>query len=111
MRFLIQNRLLRPALVAGLCAAPFAAAMTPSDLSARLARNERLLLVDTRAATAYAEGHIPGAINIPFSLLPHKQLPASQLVVVYGDGLGVVDDAKALAAVRAKPGLNAELLE
>lgn len=111
MRFLIQNRLLRSALVASLCAAPFAAAMTPSDLSARLARNERLLLVDTRGATAYAEGHIPGAINIPVSLLPHKPLPVSQLVVVYGDGLGVVDDAKALVTVRAQPGINAELLE
>lgn len=111
MRSFIPNCLLRPVLVAGFCAAPFAVAITPADLSARLARNERVLVVDVRSSTAYTEGHVPGAINIPLSLLPHKQLPASQLVVIYGDGLGVVDDAKTLAVVKAKPGVTADLLE
>lgn len=110
MRSPLTHRLLVTALAA-LCAAPFAAAMTPTDLSARLARNEPLLVVDVRSATAYAAGHVPGAINIPLALLPHKALPNTQPVIVYGDGLGVVDETQALTALRAKPGVNADVLE
>lgn len=98
-------------LLAGVLTAGVAAAMTPAELAARLGGKEPLLLVDVRPAFAYGEGHIPGAINIPLSLLPHKPLPLALRVVVYGDGLGVVDDAKALAVVRAKPGIAAEVLE
>lgn len=110
MRCPIKPFLSRCCLLAAL-AAGSAAAITPADLAGRLARNEPLLIIDVRAGSAYEESHIPGAINIPLGLLPHKPLPSSQPVVVYGDGLGVVDDARALAAVRSKPGVTAEVLE
>jgi rhodanese-related sulfurtransferase len=101
----------RPFLIAGLLATHSLNAMTPADLAERLARNERVLLVDVRASHAYGEGHIPGAINIPLALLQHKPLPSAPFVVVYGDGLGVVDDAQALGFARAKPGVKADVLE
>lgn len=111
MRFPISKSFPRSLFIAALAVTGSTYAVTPTDLAARLARNERLLIVDVRATMAYSQEHIPGAINIPASLLPHKQLPAGQTVVVYGDGLGVVDEAQVLSVVRAKPGINAELLE
>lgn len=98
-------------LIAGSLAAGRVAAVTPGDLATRLAANERILLLDVRATSTYTAGHIPGAMNIPIGLLPYKPLPASGLIVVYGDGLGVTDDEKALSIVRSKPGVTAELLE
>lgn len=86
--------------------------MSPSDLSARLAAGERLLLVDLRSQGLYAEGHIPGAINVPLPFLGHKQFPAAHTVVLYGDGLGMIDEAKGVEALRAsQPGLQVEVLE
>lgn len=101
---------LTPAM-AVILAASSAAAVTPSDLAARISRSEPLLIVDVRGAAAYTEGHIPGAINIPLALLPHKPLPSTQPIIVYGDGLGVVDDARALQVTRAKPGVTADVLD
>lgn len=101
----------RSLLLAGVFAAPSVFALTPSELAAQLARNETVLLVDVRSAHAFSEGHIPGAINIPLNLLRHKTLPSGQLVVVYADGLGVVDEAQALAIAGAKPGVKADVLE
>ena len=86
-------------------------AVTPADLAARMARNEALFIIDVRAAIAYQNGHVPGAMNIPLGLLPHKPIPVAQPVIVYGDGLGVIDDRQALAVIRAKPGVRAEVIE
>jgi rhodanese-related sulfurtransferase len=86
--------------------------MSPSDLSTRLGAGERLLLVDLRSQGAYTEGHIPGAINVPLPLLGHKQLPAGHTIVLYGDGLGMIDEAKGVAVLRSgQPGLNVEVLD
>ena len=98
-------------IILAMLAASQAAAITPTDLAARLSRNEALLVIDVRSGIAYQEGHIPGAINVPLALLAHKRLPTSARVIVYGDGLGVVDDTEALALVRARPGVVADLLE
>jgi rhodanese-related sulfurtransferase len=95
----------------GLVAANPMAAVTPAELAARVARNEPLFIIDVRSATAYSSGHVPGAMNIPLGLLPYKQIPSSQPVIVYGDGLGVIDDAQALAVIRSKPGVRAEVIE
>ena len=95
----------------GLLVASPGAAITPVELAARLARNEALVIIDVRSAIAYANGHVPGAMNISLSLLPHKQIPSAQPVIVYGDGLGVIDDSQALTVVRSKPGVRAEVLE
>lgn len=87
------------------------AAITPAELAARMARNEALFIIDVRSTVAYQAGHVPGAMNIPLGLLPHKQIPVSQFVVVYGDGLGVIDDSRALAVIRTKQGVRADVLE
>jgi rhodanese-related sulfurtransferase len=39
--------------------------ITVSELNERIARGERLQLVDVRASQEYAEGHIPGALHLP----------------------------------------------
>ncbi len=39
----------------------------PGQLQARLGKEPKLLIVDVRSAAEYAEGHIPGAINLPGS--------------------------------------------
>lgn len=109
----MASRFTRLTLLAGMLATPMLplTAMAPAELAERLARNEPVLLVDVRPAHHYAEGHIPGAINIPLALLPHKALPATMPVVVYADGIGQVDDAAALAAANAKNGVKADVLE
>ena len=109
----MASRLFRSLVLAGLLpgATLPVAALTPAELAAKLADHEAVLLVDVRPAHTYAEGHIPGAINIPLVLLPHKPLPASMPVVVYTDGLGQTDDAAALAAASAKKGVKADVLE
>lgn len=95
----------------GLMAAVSVSALTPKELAARLARNEAILVIDVRPAVGYGDGHIPGAINIPLNLLPLKPLPTTLPVVVYADGLGLIDDARALAALRGKAGVRGEVLE
>lgn len=46
--------------------------ITPSDLLARIEKQEPdLVVLDVRTAAEYAAGHVPGAVNIP-----HDQLPA-----------------------------------
>ena len=110
-RFITPKLLRLLALIAAMLAASQAWAITPADLAASLARNERLLVIDVRSGTAYQEAHIPGAINVPLALLAHKRLPTKDRVIVYGDGLGVVDDTEALSLVRAKPGIVADVLE
>ena len=107
----IRNSIARALLLAGGLALNPVAAITPADLAARLARNEPLFIIDVRSAIAYADGHVPGAMNIPLGLLPHKQIPSVLQVIVYGDGLGLIDDSQALAVVRSKQGVRADMLE
>lgn len=68
-----------------------------SDADVRIIENERLAemreqegtaLVDVRRPEAYAEGHLPGAINIPFKELRQRypQLDKAKRIVVYGSG-------------------------
>lgn len=39
--------------------------VTVSELNARLSKGERFQLIDVRSPQEYAEGHIPGAMNLP----------------------------------------------
>lgn len=92
---------------------PNAQSATPAQLEARLTRNEKLTIVDVRSPSLYAQGHIPGAINIPASLCPLQKLPPLGPVVVYDSGLGI-DDAGAAAnaatALGRLPGIQTETL-
>ena len=46
---------------------------------------DQLVLLDVRTREGYAEGHLPGAVNIPFEDLPNrlKELPKSKDIVTY----------------------------
>lgn len=109
MRFSIM--LARYLLAAGLVAGTALASVTPTELAERLARNDGVLVIDVRPTSVYSRGHIPGAISVPLSALPHKRLPTAQPVIIYGDGLGWVDESQALKALADRPGLNATVLE
>ncbi|MBB6054037.1 rhodanese-like domain-containing protein [Armatimonas rosea] len=39
--------------------------VTVKELSARLSKGERFQLIDVRSPQEYAEGHVPGAMNLP----------------------------------------------
>jgi len=49
-------------------------AVTATDLAARQARGE-VLLVDVRSAEEFAAGHIPGAVNLPLESVTRASLP------------------------------------
>jgi len=46
--------------------------ITPDDLKGRLENGDSPQIVDIRDPEEYAEGHIPGAINVPMSELPSR---------------------------------------
>lgn len=68
------------------------------------------LIIDLRTNDEFARGHIPGAINIPYFAIETRSVPPAGAVVVYGDGLGRIDEAAATAAINSKPGVQASLL-
>ena len=41
--------------------------MTVSDLSQRIAAREAPAMLDVRTEREFADGHVPGAVNIPFN--------------------------------------------
>ena len=63
------------------------ATISRDELSEKIDRRERFLLVETLPETAYHDAHLPGAINLPPdkvtvlapTLLPHKNAE----IVVY----------------------------
>jgi len=90
-----MNQLPNSRLIAGLLAAVLAACAAPTDdakrgaspksitaqeLSEQIERAQAPLILDVRSEQEFAEGHIPGALNIP-----HDQL---------GDRLAEIDAAK-----------------
>jgi rhodanese-related sulfurtransferase len=46
-------------------ALPTAPKVTVSELNTRLSKGERFQLIDVRSPQEYAEGHVPGAMNLP----------------------------------------------
>lgn len=67
----------------GLCTGPAARAdhhaITPQTLSTRIAADDPPYILDVRTANEYAEGHVPGAVNIPYDQLAARlsELPAA----------------------------------
>lgn len=52
-------------------------------------QHDRFVVLDVRGPTAYAGGHVPGAINLPHSRISPRALesfPAEMLFVVYCNG-------------------------
>jgi rhodanese-related sulfurtransferase len=87
------------------------AALTPADLQAKLNAGAKLTVIDVRNLGLYQKSHIPGAINIPAVFCAEKMLPRLGPVVVYDSGVGRDEATPAAAALNAKPGINAEVLE
>lgn len=70
--------------------------LTPTEVQARLARDEALLL-DVRPVVEYEAAHIPGALSIPYDELRGRlaELPPSKLIIAYcrGPYCAYADDA------------------
>lgn len=85
-------------------------AASPDDLRQWLDQGEAVTVIDIRSAARFQAGHIPGAIHVSTTLLPHKSLPRLGRVVVCGEGLGFDPVDGAVAALNLKPGIVAEEL-
>jgi len=86
-------------------------AVTPEVVQRRLQAGEKITFVDVRSTDFYQKGHLPGAINVPESIVADKRLPRLGTVVVYDDGLGGDAAVMALPALNRKPGITAEMLD
>lgn len=64
-----------------------AADIAPVELQNKLKRAAAPVIVDVRSAAEYRSGHLPGALHLPFWLIPfrHRKLEVdrAQPVVVY----------------------------
>ncbi len=87
------------------------AAISPLDLSKRMRAGEHITIVDVRSTSLFQQGNIPGAINVPASLVSDKRLPRLGQVVVYDEGLGHDTATAAAATLNRKPGITAQVLE
>ncbi len=88
-----------------------ALAVSPTEVQSLLAAGEKITFLDVRSKVLFQQGHIPGAINVPASLVPAKQLPPLGRVVVYDDGLGRETALAAVTALNQKSGIAAEVLD
>jgi rhodanese-related sulfurtransferase len=63
----------------------------PADVHEMMGRGESLIVVDARQPQAYAQGHVPGAINLPHRTMSAETtagLSRDFLYVTYCDGIG-----------------------
>ena len=62
-------------------------ALTPTELLDRVRRREPLVVLDVRSPAEFKEGHVPGAVNVPYTnvLAGAGDVPAtkSQTLIVY----------------------------
>ena len=66
--------------------AKLAAELGPHNVKRLLdAGAKDVVLLDVRSAEGYREGHVPGAVNIPFEELPNrlKELPKRKEIISY----------------------------
>jgi rhodanese-related sulfurtransferase len=104
---------LASAVILGWAGSLLAGTISVAELQHELAKGDKFTIIDVRKNTFFATDHIPGAINIPATLCPVKNLPPLGRVVVYGDGLGsrgLADFQKAVTALSQKPGITVDVL-
>lgn len=53
--------------------------VTPEQLKRAMQDDQRIHVVDVRSPQAYAQGHIPGAVNMPFAGLREGAKPPAWL--------------------------------
>lgn len=67
------------------------------DLAEALQRNDAVIVIDTRSTAAYAQEHIPTAINIPHKTMSEETtcaLDKRKTYVTYCDGIGCIASTK-----------------
>jgi len=89
------------ALTAGGAARERSRSIAPRDLMARIARGDAPRILDVRSESEFAAGHVPGAINIPFTQVGTRarEIPASdeqELILYCGHGPRAYIAARAL---------------
>jgi len=79
---------LAPLEVVDLEVGPELAAITTEELAAVVQAHVPVLLVDARGPEVYAQGHLPGAVNVPADQVERLagMLPQDALIVVYCGG-------------------------
>ena len=86
-------------------------AIEPDALAQRLGQAAPPRIIDVRATHDFEIAHIPGALNIPLEVLARRTLPPLGAVLVVADGQGAVDPAAAASILRARDGIQADVLE
>ncbi|HLO02704.1 MAG TPA: rhodanese-like domain-containing protein [Symbiobacteriaceae bacterium] len=58
--------------------------ITPTELAGRIREGKAPVMIDVREVDEFAEGHIPGAINLPLSNFTnlYQQIPKDQEVAL-----------------------------
>ena len=77
--------------------------VTPQRVHGLVKEGSGLWLVDVRNPAAFEQGHIEGAVNIPYELLKMKNLPKSKSIVLADDALGL-RHARVAAEILLKKG-------
>src|SRR5690606_22432051 len=77
--------------------------ITQQELAARL-HDGSVTLIDVRPDHEYAEGHLPGALNIPLEALKKRlaRLPKNREIVAYCRGPYCVLSVEAVTLLKAK---------
>ena len=85
--------------------------VTRKELLSRV-ENEAVTVLDVRPADEFAQGHLPGAVNIPLAELERRlaELPVDREVIAYCRGPYCVLSFEAVAALRSR-GYAARRLE
>lgn len=86
-------------------------AVDAQTLKEMLDHGEKVTVIDIRSQELYRAGHIRDAIHIPAGIIARKPLPPIGRVVVCGDGIRNDITQKAVEALNAKAGIEAEMLE
>lgn len=109
-----MNRFLLPlAATLVLSASGGVSAMTAQKLRSLLQdpAAEEVVVIDIRPRAAFARGHVPASLHIPVVGIEGRSIPPFGKVVVVGDGINSDVAARALGALNAKSGIEAELLD
>jgi rhodanese-related sulfurtransferase len=77
------------------------AEITPDEVESLLEDGDGLRIVDIRPPAAFARGHIPGSVNVPFAELPTRVAEfadAERIVTVCPHGKSSVQAARLIAS-------------
>lgn len=86
--------------------------ITAFELNEKIENKESLQIIDTREVEKYREGHLPGAINIPQSVLPeNNSIISNDVPVIIYCLYGVKSQAPYLYLTEKRKFKNIYILE